>query len=71
MSKRLHVKYSPFLSDFNKTNFFDTFSRKAQIISITKISPEGADGQRDMPKLIVAFRNFAKARKKSFDIKIK
>jgi hypothetical protein len=42
---------------------------KAQISSFIKIRPMGAelfqaDGQTDTTKLIVAFRNFEKARKK-------
>jgi hypothetical protein len=52
--------------------FLDRFSRKAQISSFIEIRPMGAeffhagrrtDGQTDMTKLIVAFRNFSKAPK--------
>jgi hypothetical protein len=50
-------------------NFLDRLSKKAQISSFLKIRPMGVDlfpanGQTDMTKLIVAFRNFAIAPKK-------
>ena len=38
MSKRLHVKYPLFLSDF-----FDRFSKKSQISRFIKIRPVGAE----------------------------
>ena len=45
--------------------------KKAQVSNFIKIRPVGtelfhADGQTDMTKLIVAFRNFAKAPKKFY-----
>jgi hypothetical protein len=58
------------LSDFNETSIFSTdFRKKAQISSFIKIRPAGAklfhaDGQTDMTKLILAFRNFANAPEK-------
>jgi len=47
-------------------NGLDRFSKKTQISNFMKIRPVGAemfqaDGQTDMTKLIVAFRNFANA----------
>jgi len=51
-------------------NFLDTLSKNIQISAFIKIHPAGAelfhvdgrtDGRTDMTKLIVAFRNFAKA----------
>ena len=49
-------------------NFLDRFSNNPKIPSVAKILTVGAellhaDGQTDMTKLIVAFRNFAKASK--------
>ena len=67
MSKRLHVKYPLFLSDFNETLIFSTnFRKKAGISSSFKIRPVGAElfhveRQTDITKLIVTFRNFANA----------
>ena len=61
----LHVKYPLFLSDFDETWIFSTDFRKILKTSNSmKIRPVGAelfhaDGQTDMTKLIVAFRNFA------------
>jgi len=51
-----------------KFDFFSRFSINTQISNITKLRPAGTklfheDGQTDMKKLIVAFRNFAKAPK--------
>jgi hypothetical protein len=71
----LHVKYTLFLSDFNKTwFFFDKFSKNTQISNFIKIRTmatefffpfgrEDADRRTDMTKLIVAFRNIANASK--------
>ena len=61
---QLQAKY-PLLSDFNETRTFSRYFRKILI----KIRPVGAelfhgDGQTDMTKLTVAFRNFANAPKK-------
>ena len=51
-----------------KFNFLDSFFENTQISDLVKILPVGAellhaDGQIDMPKVIVAFRNFARASK--------
>ena len=48
--------------------FLDRFSKKPQISRLIKIRPAGAElfhaeGQTEMTKLIVAFRNFASAPK--------
>jgi hypothetical protein len=44
MSKRLRVKYSLFLSDFNEILIFSTdFSKKSQMQSFIKIHPVGAE----------------------------
>ena len=61
------------LSDFNETWIFSTYlKKKARISSFIKIRPVGAEflyaegrteGQTDMTKLIVAFRNTATAPK--------
>ena len=66
-----HVNYPLFLSDFNETSILSTdFRKNIQISAFIKIHLAGAellhadrptDGQIDMTKLIVAFRNFAKA----------
>jgi hypothetical protein len=40
---RFHVKYSLFLSDFNKLQFFDRFSKNIQMLNFMKILPAGAD----------------------------
>jgi hypothetical protein len=68
-----HVRYPLFLLDFNETYIlFDRFSKNTQISNFMKIRPVGAefirtdrriDGRTDIKKLIVAFRNFAKAPK--------
>jgi len=47
-----------------KLDFLDSFSTNIQTPNFVKIRPVGAelfhaDGQTDMTKLIVAFRNFA------------
>jgi hypothetical protein len=55
-------------------NFLDRFSKNPQITNLKKICPVGAklfyavgqtDGQTDMTKLIVAFRNSANALKET------
>jgi hypothetical protein len=51
-----------------KLEFLDRFSKNTQISDFTKIRLVGAelfhvDGQRDMAKLMVAFRSFANAPK--------
>jgi hypothetical protein len=61
----LHVKYPLLLTDFNETLIFSTDFRKMLISNFMKIRPIRAelfhvDGQTDMTKPIVAFRNFAK-----------
>jgi competence transcription factor ComK len=66
----LYLKYPLFLSDFNQTWIFPTFSKNTQISNFTKIRPVGAelfyaDGQKHMMKLTVAFRNFANAPNKN------
>jgi hypothetical protein len=62
----LHVKYPLFLPEFNETWIFSTDFKNIQISNFMKIFPVGAelfraDRRADMTKLIVAFRNFAKA----------
>jgi hypothetical protein len=65
----LHAKYMSFLSDFNEILIFSIVLKKnAQISNFMKIRPVGAELLhaektviRNMTKLIVAFRNFAKA----------
>jgi hypothetical protein len=72
MSKRLHVKYPLFLWDFNETWIFWTDFGKKKNFKYQVLSKSvqwelscsmRTDGQTDK-KLIVAFRNFAKAPKK-------
>jgi hypothetical protein len=73
MWKRLYVNYSLFLSGFNKTWIFSTNFWKKKSLNIKfHQSPVGvelfhADGQTNMTKLIVSFRNFAHA-PESYDI---
>jgi len=67
----LHAKYPLLLSDFNETWIFAAYFReKTQISNFMKIRSVGAElfhvggrteGQTDITKLIVAFRNFANA----------
>jgi hypothetical protein len=63
----LYVKYLLCLSDFKETGIYPTeFFLNSQIPNFMKILPVGtelfyADGRTDMTKLIIAFRNFAKA----------
>jgi len=59
---------SLFLSDFNESLIFSTNFRMILMSNFTKIRPVGAelfhaDRQENGQKLIVAFRNFANARK--------
>jgi hypothetical protein len=54
---------------WQKLNFLDKFSKNTHILNFMKIRPVGAellnaDGQTDITKLIVAFRNFANVPKK-------
>jgi hypothetical protein len=63
-----------FFSDFKETLIFlDRVSKNTEISNVTKVRLEGAellhadgrtDGQTDMTKLIVAFRNFVNESKK-------
>jgi hypothetical protein len=67
----LHVKYPLFLSNFNETWIFSTGFRKKKCSGVKiswksvqwELSCSHADGQTDMTKLIVIFRNFANAPK--------
>ena len=57
-------------------NFLDRFSKNTQISDVTKIRPVGPElfhavRRTDMAKLVVAFRNFAKATKRTTYLKIK
>jgi len=58
------VKYPLFVSDFNETWSLTDF-RKIKYKNIMNIRLVGPDCRSDI-KLIVAFRNFANARKKLF-----
>jgi hypothetical protein len=70
----LHVKYSLFFSDCDKTWIFSTdFSKNTQISNFIKTPPVGdelfhadgrKDGQTNMMKLTDAFRNFAHTKMK-------
>jgi len=67
----LRVKYLLFLSDFKETWIFSTVFRKRSNIKFHENPSIGrrvvlcveTDGQTDMAKLILAFRNFANAPK--------
>jgi hypothetical protein len=71
MYTRLHVKYSLFLLDLNKTRIFSTDFRKIFNIKFhenpssgSRVVPRGRtnrrmNGETGMTKLITAFRNFA------------
>jgi hypothetical protein len=69
----LYVKYPLYLSDFNETKFLGRFWKNTEIRNFMKICPVGAElgadrpteGQTDMTKLVVAFRNFENAPKNS------
>jgi hypothetical protein len=70
MNIGLRVKYPLFKSHFNELRIFSTDFRKIlqYKISLKSVLREVScsiqmDGQRDMTKLMVAFRNFAKAPK--------
>jgi phospholipase C len=62
---RLQVNYPSLLSDFNETWIFSTEFRKIAKYQISwkyfQVEAElfQADGQTDMTKLIITFRNFA------------
>jgi hypothetical protein len=64
----LHVKYPLFLSDFKESCIFSTDFEKSSNVKLHENPLVGpplfhADGQTDMTKLIVAFRNFVNAPK--------
>jgi len=68
MYQVVHLKYSSFLSDFNQSCVFGSFSAYPQIPNFTKILPMGTelfhasrrtDRKKDMTKLEVNFRDFA------------
>jgi len=63
MYARLHVKYLLFLSDFNAGQIFEKYSNVRfhdNPSSGSRIVPGGrTDGQTDMTKLVITFRNFA------------
>jgi hypothetical protein len=69
----LHVKYPLFfVSFYSNLNFIDIISKNTKISNFIKIHPLGVelfhvDGQTDMTKVIVAFRNFANAPKSNRD----
>ena len=69
MSKRIHVKYPLFLSDFNETLISSTDIRKKKSSDVNfHQNPSSGSrvvpcGQTDMTKLTVAFRSFANAPK--------
>ena len=71
MYNPFRVKFPLFLSEFDGKEFFHTLLNNFQTSNFTKIHPFGAeffsmrtDGQTDMIKQIVVFRNFAKAPEK-------
>ena len=73
----LRVKYPLFLSDFNKNRIFSIDFRKINFTfnenpaSGNGLVPcERRDGQTDMTKLIVAYRNFVTAPKNRFPANI-
>ena len=69
MSKNHHVKCPLFLSDFDETIFSTDFrKKKVQISTFVKIRAGGvqsfhADGETNVTKLTVAFRDSANATK--------
>ena len=71
MCSGLHIKFPSFLSGFNASWIFSTdVLRNNQISNSTKMGTElyRSDGQTDLAKLIVAFRNFANALNKQIHI---
>ena len=64
----LHVKYPLPLSDFNESWISSTDNREKKSNIKTRENPYGGgrrtDGQNDLTKIIVAFRNFEKAPQK-------
>ena len=66
----IHIKYSLFLSDFSKAYIFSRDFEKLSHMKFHENSSSGSlvvscgrtDGQTDMTKLTVAFRNSANAR---------
>jgi len=73
----LHVKHPLFLSDFNETGILSTDFRKMleyQIsLKIRSVGPSSCmrrGGRTDMTKLIVTFRDFAKAPKNYYTYEI-
>jgi len=68
----LHVKYLLFLSDFNEIWISDRFWKNKHISNVMKIHPVAAklfhmDGQTDMMKLTVTFRNFVHVPKREYN----
>jgi hypothetical protein len=66
----LHVKHPLFLSDLNETSIFSsdfrkTFATKFHENRSVRDKPFHADGRADKTKLIISFRNFAKASNKA------
>ena len=67
MYSGLHIQYTLFLSDFNETWILLTNIRKILRHQIARKFVRVPCGETDMTKLIVAFRNFANAPKKSLN----
>ena len=72
MRKHRQVEYALFLLDFNETWICSVaFREKVQISNLIKIRPVAAelfyvDGQTEMTKLTLAFRNFSNAHKNNY-----
>ena len=71
--KSLHVEYPLFVSDYNETWIFSTYFLKKKLSTKFHVNPSSrgwvvscglTERQTLLTKLIVAFRNFTKARKK-------